>query len=331
MARTEKPKVDFFSYYAELYGPRWPSLLESLKNPKPMVARYNYFASVAKPSHGPMDIATIEAAAGHARAHHLQESAWDANLRGYKLLHDQSVVLQKTEQDVFAFYVMDAASIVAARNLNLSPGQRVLDMCAAPGGKSLILAEQLFRDLDSQRNALESQSMGSELILNELSADRRERLQKVLKSYIPYDQRQNIWTKGQDASLFGVKQPESFDRVLLDAPCSSEAHVLESEAALKEWSPKRSKGLAQRQFSMISSAFLALKSGGEALYSTCSIHPQENDEVIERLLERRKDSVELISEIDGLGLEYQKTQFGFEFFPDQSSCGPFFLARFRKR
>lgn len=308
MGRSEKSKIDFFSYYSELYGPRWPMLLEGLRNPHPLAARYNAFAS------------SQDLHAEFAQSYGFRPDQWDQGLSAYKLSVGQSISLSKLEMDVFNFYVMDSASIIAARNLNLQPGHRGLDMCAAPGGKSLILAEALFL-----------QDSDSELYLNELSSDRRDRLQKVLRSYIPQAQRQKIWIKGLDASIYGVRQPESFDRILLDAPCSSEAHVIESESALKEWSIKRSKGLAQRQFSMVSSAFLALKPGGECVYSTCSIHPQENDEIIERLLHRRKDQVELISEIDSYGISYNKTQYGFEFFPDQSSCGPLFLARFRKR
>src|SRR5690606_34191383 len=121
--------------------------------------------------------------------------------------------------------IMDPASVMVARALEAQSGDRVLDMCAAPGGKSLILIEALKED--------------GQIFCNDLSPERRERLKKVIQQYVPRDVRNRVWVTGKDGVQFGLKEPESFDRVLLDAPCSGERHILENATAQAEWSPRR--------------------------------------------------------------------------------------------
>ena len=100
------------------------------------------------------------------------------------------------------FYVMDPASILVARSLAVTPGMRVLDMCSAPGGKGLIIAEKLKGD--------------GEIFLNEFSRDRRERLIHVVRNYVPSTYRQALFVKGKDASLYGLSHPNYFNAILLD-------------------------------------------------------------------------------------------------------------------
>lgn len=210
-------------------------------------------------------------------------------------------------------YVMDEASIMVAKALKVEPGQSVLDMCAAPGGKSLILAAAMKGE--------------GELVLNDRSATRRGRLKKVIDEYLPDHIKEMIEVTSHDASKWGLYQKDHFDRVLLDAPCSSERHVLEKDHLLKEWSFKRTKRLSMNQFTMICSALMALKVGGEMIYSTCSISPLENDGVIEKLLKKKKESVQLCS----LSFEEgEKTPFGWQFFPDLTGKGPMYVAKLRK-
>jgi 16S rRNA C967 or C1407 C5-methylase (RsmB/RsmF family) len=164
---------------------------------------------------------------------------------------------EKTLRSCFgghATYRMDQASIIAAQALGVQPGDQVLDMCAAPGGKALILAEFLG---DS----------GS-LIANEMSQARRLRLKEVLDSHVPVDVRARVHITSFDGNQFGLKKANSFDRVLLDAPCSSEQHLLDADPTQKEWKDSRTKQLAMRQYSLLCSALLALKPGGTVLYST---------------------------------------------------------------
>ena len=172
------------------------------------------------------------------------------------------------------------------------------------------------------------QGSGS-LVANEFSRDRRFRLMKVIEDHVPENIRPLILVTGFDGNQFGLKKPSSFDRVLLDAPCSSERHLLKEDPHMKEWKESRTKQLAMRQYSLICSALLTLKPGGTLVYSTCSISPLENDGVVGRLLKKKGDEVVLDSpdEIE-VG---EKTEFGRQIFPDQSEgAGPIYIARLKK-
>ena len=172
-----------------------------------------------------------------------------------------------------ATYYLDEASIVGARLLSVQKGDHVLDMCAAPGGKSLVLASSL-------------QGSGH-LVANDRSATRRGRLKIVLKNHLPQSWQESVQVTGHDASKWGLYEQEVYDRVLLDAPCSSERHVLCDAKALNMWKPTRPKALAIQQFAMLAAALEAVKVGGFILYSTCSIEPCENEGVIEKLFVKR--------------------------------------------
>jgi 16S rRNA C967 or C1407 C5-methylase (RsmB/RsmF family) len=212
---------------------------------------------------------------------------------------------------------MDSASIRAAQALKVRPGDRLLDLCAAPGGKTLILAEAL-------------EGKGS-LTANELSMARRRRLKDVVESHVPESHRSLIVITGFDGNQFGLKKKSEFDRILLDAPCSSEAHLLEADPLMKDWRESRTKQLAMRQYSLLCSAILALKEGGTLVYSTCSISPLENDGVIERVLKRKSDEVML--DPDGSDLsDLEPTRYGYQIFPDRhGGVGPIYLSRLVKK
>jgi len=222
----------FDTYYATLYGERWPALRDAMKQPA---------------SH-------VELKLGGSRT-----------------------------------YFLDAASVAAAdlmigalrtnteTSANPATPQRLLDLCAAPGGKALVLAAHMGEH--------------ATLTANERSAARRARLKTVLDEHLPADVRSRVHVTGHDATKWCLYEKDAYDAILLDAPCSSERHLLQNPAHLTDWSPARSKQLAQRQYAMLASALDVVKIGGCILYSTCSINPQENEGVVERLLAKRKGRV----------------------------------------
>lgn len=175
-------------------------------------------------------------------------------------------------------YYLDEASFFAADILPAGQGDDVLDMCAAPGGKTLVLALKL-------------QGTGS-LICNDRSATRRARLRTVIDEHLPASYRANIMVTGHDASRWGLHEQQAYDHVLLDAPCSSERHVINDHQALSQWSESRPKRLAIQQFAMLAAALEAVRIGGTILYSTCSINPAENERVIEKLYDKRNGRFE---------------------------------------
>ncbi|WP_413288577.1 RsmB/NOP family class I SAM-dependent RNA methyltransferase [Bdellovibrio sp. HCB337] len=289
-------KETFYQHFEKIYGTRWGDLFDALKTSERQVARLNRLSSAEPPL-------LEDATKSHPS---LQDCFWIPPQAFFQP--------ERTSEELLNVYVMDPASVIVARALEVQDGDRLLDMCAAPGGKSLILIEGI--------------PTSGEIFANDLSPERRERLKKVIQQYVPRTIRDRVWVTGKDGVQFGLKEPDSFDRVLLDAPCSGERHVLENKKAMEEWSPRRGENLATRQYSLLSAALLAVKSGGRIVYSTCSINPDENDGVIHKLLKKKKDQVKLIpQETYQVG---EKTEYGVAFLPDRCGFGPLYYAVIEK-
>jgi 16S rRNA (cytosine1407-C5)-methyltransferase len=171
---------------------------------------------------------------------------------------------------------------------------------------------------------------GLRLIANELSGERRRRLSGILDKHLPPHMRACVTVSGFDAAAQGGRKSERnrFDAILLDAPCSSEAHVIRDPAALASWTPSRPRFLAGRQWALLSSAFLMLAPGGSLVYATCALSPEENDAVAGRLVKKYGREI-TIDEPDFS--EGEKTILGRIILPDNSGgMGPMYVARFRK-
>ncbi|MCK5884670.1 MAG: hypothetical protein KAG61_13350, partial [Bacteriovoracaceae bacterium] len=214
------------------------------------------------------------------------------------------------------FYVLDPASVLVAKQFDLSQSTNILDMCSAPGGKGIILAENM--------------NAKAELFLNEFSKDRRDRLTSVVRDHVPNNIRDQIFVKGKDGIRYGMSMPEYFDAILVDAPCSGEKHLVNAPHELEKWSEKRTKRLSAKQYGLLCSALLTAKSGAQIVYSTCSISPYENDGVIERLLARKGEFFDLISNTPDIqGAE--KTEYGYQFLPDRDGIGPMYFTKLIKK
>ncbi len=227
-------------------------------------------------------------------------------------------------------YFLDSASVFAALCLPLKNAQNILDLCAAPGGKTLVLASRMPED--------------ATLFSNERSASRVNRLKKVVQTCLPESINQRVKVSCSDGATWCKRQSECFDRILLDAPCSSERHVIQDKKYLDSWSPSRIKTVSMEQWALLSSAYRLLEVGGILLYSTCALCPQENDEIIAKLQKKfNKDgtSLQLLQpEPNGTEIEnftsikipnYEKTEFGFHILPDkQNGAGPIYFSIIKK-
>ena len=217
-------------------------------------------------------------------------------------------------------YYMDKASILAASMLPISENCSVLDMCAAPGGKTLSIALRL--------------NGKGKLISNDRSASRRNRLISVLDTCLTPDLRSVVKVTGHDSTMWSLHERDEYDRILLDAPCSSERHVLTDSKALSIWSPNRPKQLSIQQFAMLAAALDAAKAGGYILYSTCSICPLENELVIDKLSRKRSglfEEVDLLVSHPELSGKAESLSHGFIVLPDvQDGAGPLYFCLIRK-
>jgi len=195
--------------------------------------------------------------------------------------------------------------------LDIHPGARVLDLCAAPGGKSIALAQSLFPHLKTPSSSTTTSAQPSPttscLHSNEIDLPRNRRLKNNLRSYLPASlfasgHVQTFSIDGTDAkalSRFPFGQ-SGYDRVLLDAPCSSERHIIHAQLRaassghtaeeMARWRPGSSRNMAKTQLALLLTALAATKVGGRVVYSTCSISSEENDGVVEKtLVQLRKE------------------------------------------
>jgi len=176
---------------------------------------------------------------------------------------------------------------------------------------------------------IEALAHDGEILANEPSPGRRDRLIKVIQQYVPRDVRNRVRVTGKNGGLFSQSHPETFDRILVDAPCSGERHLLSNAKEKALWSASRTEKLAQQQYSLLSGALEALKPGGTLVYSTCSLSKEENDEVLRRLQKKKGDRFE-IHNLAAPALA-EKTEFGVAFLPDLCGFGPLFAALLQKR
>ncbi len=215
-------------------------------------------------------------------------------------------------------YFLDSASVLAAAALPLENAEKILDMCAAPGGKSLVLASKM--------------NLSATMISNERSRERKNRLVRVLDEHLPQDIRERITVTNRDASMWCKYEKETYDAILLDAPCSSERHVLQDKKYLDQWSAARIKNLSIAQWALLSSAFLCLKKGGYILYATCALSPTENDAVVKKLI-KKYPTAEIMSIFnqDTVRGVAEQTEVGYHVLPDShQGAGPLFFSLIKK-
>ncbi len=188
--------------------------------------------------------------------------------------------LRLTQTDAFyggRLYIQNLSSMIAPVLLAPEPEETVLDLAAAPGGKTLLLAGMM-------------QNTGW-LSAVEPSRERFFRLCDNLKQQGVT----NAHTYMTDGRSVGKKCPEMFDRILLDAPCSSEARFKTHEPkSMSFWSVHKVKETSKLQRRLLLSAFDALKPGGKLLYSTCSFSPEENESPLQHLLERHGERLKTL-------------------------------------
>lgn len=211
-------------------------------------------------------------------------------------------------------YLQSLSSMVPPLVLSPKQGERVLDLTAAPGSKTTQMAAMM-------------QNKG-EILANELDKIRCERLQ-----YNVTAQGASIVTVNNDyGERIGAKYPETFDRVLLDTPCSGEGRFIASDAkTYRNWSERKVAELVKIQRKLLRNSYEALKLNGIMVYSTCTLNLAENEQILEWALEQfdlklLDISIELREVEKGQTLNTQKA---IKILPSKNMEG-FFVAKLQK-
>lgn len=211
-------------------------------------------------------------------------------------------------------YIQNPSSYLSALNLNASLNDEICDMCASPGGKSIALCALFALNFKNyEKNALKFACI-------EANKDRFFSLKKNLLKY----SLTNIKTFNKDARSISRTCKERFDRIILDAPCSSYSHFSEN---FKEKSIKEIKALSKLQKELLNAGLGALKCGGELVYSTCTFYPQENEQVIQNAL-NSKFKIQILK-LDFLPQNVRQNDFGALILPNEIYDG-FFITRIKK-
>ena len=165
-----------------------------------------------------------------------------------------------------AFYLQEPGAMLPAEILRAQPGEKILDLCAAPGGKSTQMGL----------------AMGGSglLVCNEPVPKRAAILSRNIERMgIPGAIVISAWPE-----QLAERWPEGFDGVMVDAPCSGEGMFRRDPETIREWSPEKAAGCALRQREILEAAARLVRPGGRMVYATCTFHPEENEEQVKHFL-----------------------------------------------
>ena len=199
---------------------------------------------------------------------HLTKIPWTEN--GY-YYEEQDMPARHPFYYAGLYYLQEPSAMTPASRLVSQPGDRVLDLCAAPGGKATELGARLHGK--------------GVLVANDISASRAKAL---LKNVEVFGIRNSFIVNEVPAKL-AENFPEFFDKILVDAPCSGEGMFRKDPAVAKVWEGNKPYECAKQQKEIITRAAQMLAPGGDLLYSTCTFSPEENEQVIQFLLDSRED------------------------------------------
>lgn len=228
-------------------GVEYPAFLESLERPRAVALRFNPL----KGERPRLDFV------GEQVPWEPQGYYYDPESRpGLHPYHESGV-----------YYLQEASAMAPVVLLDPRPGERICDLCAAPGGKSTQIAGRM-------------QGRGF-LLCNEINPKRA----KILSRNIERMGVANALVTNEHPQKLAQQYPEFFDRVLIDAPCSGEGMFRKEEAAVTDWSQETVEMCARRQTEILHSGALLVRPGGRLVYSTCTFAPEENEQVLSLFLQ----------------------------------------------
>ena len=245
--------LEFLERMEKMLGEEYPAFLESLERPRAVALRFNPLKGEAPnlPFVG-------------------ENVPWEE--KGYYYMPDARPGLHPYHE-AGVYYLQEASAMSAVALLDPQPGEKVCDLCAAPGGKTTQIAGRMAGE--------------GFLLCNEINPKRA----KILSRNIERMAVANALVTNEHPSRLASAYPGFFDRVLVDAPCSGEGMFRKEEAAVTDWSEDTVSMCAVRQREILHSAAAMVRPGGRLTYSTCTFAPEENEETIDAFLESHPEFV----------------------------------------
>ncbi|MCT7873815.1 MAG: RsmF rRNA methyltransferase first C-terminal domain-containing protein [Lactobacillus iners] len=179
-------------------------------------------------------------------------------------------------------YSQDPSAMYPATIADIKPGEYVLDLCAAPGGKSTIIASKLKNE--------------GVLVANEISSKRAKELRENLEKWGT----SNVIITNESPERLVKKFKNFFDTIIVDAPCSGEGMFRKSDDAIKYWSQEYVLTCQARQQNILNCAVDMLKNNGKLVYSTCTYSPEEDEQIVSWLMKEKNLKIQTIPKSQGI-------------------------------
>lgn len=243
--------VDFLNRMKDQLGEEYPQYLKSLERPRAVALRFN-------PLKGEKPGLPFVA----------DPVPWES--QGYYYDPDSRPGLHPYHE-AGVYYLQEASAMSAVALLDPQPGERVLDLCAAPGGKTTQIAGRMLCE--------------GFLLCNEIHPQRA----RILSRNIERMGVANALVTNETPQRLAKAYPGYFDRVLIDAPCSGEGMFRKEEAAVNDWSMETVQMCARRQTEILEAGSALVRPGGRLVYSTCTFAPEENEMTIMAFLENHSE------------------------------------------
>ncbi|GGA41468.1 methylase [Kroppenstedtia guangzhouensis] len=244
---------DYQKQMRELLKEEYPSFIRTYDNPP----------------HRGLRINTLKLSVSEGRQRlpfHLEPIPWCNT--GFFYDHDRDRPGKHVYHAAGLYYIQDPSAMAPVEALQPRPGEKILDLCAAPGGKTTQIAAHMKGE--------------GVLVANEISRERRKALVENLERCgVPH-----ALILGEDPRHLSTRFTGWFDRILIDAPCSGEGMFRKDPDTRERWSYRSTRAAADLQFSILEAAAPMLRPGGRLVYSTCTFNPRENEGVLQRFLDQ---------------------------------------------
>jgi NOL1/NOP2/sun family putative RNA methylase len=266
---------------------------------------------------------TLQSGINQLQHHGIEASALPWYSAGFRISGPHEGLSFTREYSLGWYYLQEGGSMLPPVTLDVQPHHVVLDLCAAPGSKTTQMAQMM-------NNA-------GAIVAN----DRSLRRLTILGHNLQVCGVMNTITLCQDGRYLSTGLPLQFDRILVDVPCTASGHLRSKSPQFKAPNLQRVLGIQAIQKGLLTAAFQLLKPDGSLVYSTCSLHPEENETIVDHLLRKTSEAAVIRPQITGLrshpgisewnNVQYQEAVLDcLRVYPHDNDTDGFFIALIRK-